>query len=153
MGQCTTKPTIRLVWRAKTQIRLRICAVWSESLLITCAFYSSGLSRGINKNPCHIGWIYRLIWVIAGYSSNVGFVMRWIICFCAEIRKISETFWLKTVPYKEVCIRSPATGVYYIQSTLVISNSKGLTETLRDIRTSTYQSWESEENNKLNNHI
>ena len=40
-----------------------------------------------------------------------------------------------------------------IQSTLVISSSKGLTETLRDIRTSTYQSWESEENNKLNNHI
>ena len=27
-----------------------------------------------------------------------------------------------------------------IQSTLVISNSKGLTETLRDISTSTYQS-------------
>ena len=40
-----------------------------------------------------------------------------------------------------------------LQSTLVISNSKGLTEILRDIRTSTYQSWESEENNKLNNHI
>ena len=28
----------------------------------------------------------------------------------------------------------------HVQSTLVISNSKGLTETLRDIRTSTYQS-------------
>ena len=40
-----------------------------------------------------------------------------------------------------------------VQSTPVISNSKGLTETLRDIRTLTYQSWESEENNKLNNHI
>ena len=40
-----------------------------------------------------------------------------------------------------------------VQSTFVISNSKGLTETLRDIRTSTYQSLESEENNKLNNHI
>ena len=40
-----------------------------------------------------------------------------------------------------------------LQSTPVISNSKGFTETLRDIRTSTYQSWESEENNKLNNHI
>ena len=40
-----------------------------------------------------------------------------------------------------------------IQSILVISNSKGLTEILRDIRTSTYQSWENEENNKLNNHI
>ena len=33
------------------------------------------------------------------------------------------------------------------------SNSKGLTETLRDIHTSTYQIWESEENNKLNSHI
>ena len=42
---------------------------------------------------------------------------------------------------------------FNIQSTLVISNSKGLTEILRDIRASTYQSWESEENNKLNNHI
>ena len=42
---------------------------------------------------------------------------------------------------------------WHIQSTLVISNSKGLTETLRDIRTSTYQGWESEEDNKLNNHI
>ena len=50
-----------------------------------------------------------------------------IICFLLEIKKV--------------------------QSTLVISNSKGLTEILRDIRTSTYQSWESEENNKLNNHI
>ena len=36
------------------------------------------------------------------------------------------------------------------QSTPIISNSKGLTV---NIRTLTYQSWESEENNKLNNHI
>ena len=48
---------------------------------------------------------------------------------------------------------SVADRKFQLQSTLVISNSKGLTETLRDIRTSTYQSWESEENNKLNNHI
>ena len=45
------------------------------------------------------------------------------------------------------------TGGISEQSTPVISNSEGLTETLRDIRTSTYQRWESEENNKLNNHI
>ena len=38
-----------------------------------------------------------------------------------------------------------APTVFEIQSTLLISNSKGLTETLWDIRTSTYQSWESEE--------
>ena len=42
---------------------------------------------------------------------------------------------------------------YDIQSTLFISNSKGFIETLRDIRTSTYQSWESEKNNKLNNNL
>ena len=40
-----------------------------------------------------------------------------------------------------------------IQSTLVISNSKGLSETLRDISTSKYQSCRSEENNQSNNHI
>ena len=42
---------------------------------------------------------------------------------------------------------------FLLQSTLIISNSKGLSETLRDICTSKYQSWESEENNKLNDHI
>ena len=44
-------------------------------------------------------------------------------------------------------------GYCNIQSTLVISKSKGLSGILRDIRTSTYQSRESEEKNKLNNHI
>ena len=42
---------------------------------------------------------------------------------------------------------------FYIQSTLVISNSKGLSETLRDIRTSKYQSCRIEESNNSNNHI
>ena len=37
--------------------------------------------------------------------------------------------------------------MYQIQSTLVISNSTGLYETLRDIRTSTYQICGTEENN------
>ena len=38
-----------------------------------------------------------------------------------------------------------------IQSTLVISKSKGLSEVLPDIRTSTYQIFGIEENNKSNN--
>ena len=42
---------------------------------------------------------------------------------------------------------------WYLQSTLVISKTKGLSETLRDIRTSKYQGCRSEENNKSNNHI
>ena len=57
-----TKPIIRDVRPEKIQIRLRICAVWSESSLIVRAFYSlPALQRGINKNPCHTGWMYRLI--------------------------------------------------------------------------------------------
>ena len=39
---------------------------------------------------------------------------------------------------------------FEIQSTLVISNSKRLSETLRDIRTSTYQICGNEKNNKSN---
>ena len=35
--------------------------------------------------------------------------------------------------------------MFYVQSTLVISNSKGLSEILRDIRTSTYQLFRIEE--------
>ena len=38
-----------------------------------------------------------------------------------------------------------------IQSTLVISKSKGPSKKLRDIRTSTYQMCSSEEKNNLNN--
>ena len=39
----------------------------------------------------------------------------------------------------------------HVQSTLVISKSKGPSKKLRDIRTSTYQMCSSEENNNLNN--
>ena len=40
MSQRMTKPTIRLVRPAKTQISLRIRVVWSESLLSACAYFS-----------------------------------------------------------------------------------------------------------------
>ena len=43
--------------------------------------------------------------------------------------------------------------VKMVQSTLVISNPNGLSEPLRDIRTSKYQSCGSEEYIKSNNHI
>ena len=80
-GQHTTEPTLRLVRPAKTQIRLRIRAVWSESSLIACATYSLRASeRGINENPCYNKWLYRLIWVFAAHTDLiVGFVVRWLI--------------------------------------------------------------------------
>ena len=70
------------VWPVKTQISLCICTVWSESSLFTCAFYSFwDIQRGINKNPCHTGWLYRLILVFSGHTGlNVGFVLYKLIC-------------------------------------------------------------------------
>ena len=69
MTQGTTKPTIRLVWPAKAQISLCIHAVWSESSLIACAFYSLwAVQRRMNRSPCHTGWMNRLIYVIAGHQ-------------------------------------------------------------------------------------
>ena len=82
---------------------------------------------------------------IFGEINELVAVYHVLIAICSKIYfiilMIKENRQLHAWPISE------------IQSTLVISNSKGLTEILRDIRTSTYQSWESEENNKLNNHI
>ena len=44
------------------------------------------------------------------------------------------------------CLFLSSCVICQVQSTLVISNSKGLSKILRDIRTSTYQSCGSEEN-------
>ena len=60
----------------------------------------------------------------------------------------------KQIPHmKSPAYKRRRTATEELHSTLVISNSKGLSETLRDIRTLTYQSCGSEENNKSNNHI
>ena len=68
-------------------------------------------------------------------------------------------FWINMVRSKELsCLHSLGTYVmclfffsvfisHIIQSTLVISKSKGIYETLQDIRTSTYQICGTEENN------
>ena len=91
-----TKPTLKLVQTAKTQISLRIRAVWSESSLIACAFYSlHAIQRWMNENPCHTGWMYRLIWVFAGHTGLiVGFVMRWLISKLSCIQMKLTQCWL-----------------------------------------------------------
>ena len=71
--------------------------------------------------------------------------------FVGEVKKNINTFWLKIR-----LIWSYIGTKWYtvtVQSTLDTSNSKGLFETLRDIRTSKFQSCRSEENNKFNNRI
>ena len=81
LSQRTTKLTIILMQPVKTQISLCICTVWSESLLIACAFYSlQAIQRGIKENLWPTGWMYRLIWVFADYNGYiVGFAVHWLI--------------------------------------------------------------------------
>ena len=59
-------------------------AVWSESSLITCAFYSlQAIQRGINENPCFSGWMYRLMQVFSGYTGPIiSFVVHWLKFRC-----------------------------------------------------------------------
>ena len=69
-SQRTTKLTIRLVWSANTQIRLRRCAGSSETWLIARVLYSlRAIQRWINENACCTGWMYRLIWVCLSHGS------------------------------------------------------------------------------------
>ena len=64
----------------------------------------------------------------------------WPVCFCVLfLNMYLKMKWQLAFPAHRHLI--------FLQSTLVISNSKGLYETLRDIRTSTYQICGTEQNN------
>ena len=104
LSQHTTKPTKRFMRPAKTQISLRIRAVWSESLQIACAFYSvQAIQRRINENPCHTEWMYRLIWVFAGYTDLiVGFAVRWLIYLHYSWWRVAAVKRLFLLHYKVV---------------------------------------------------
>ena len=114
-----------------------------------------------NKFKSVITWQRGKVSKILIWSSKRSAGDCWKCCRCTIWKKygwlsLSQTLITETTFYVKVSkgrIKDKTGWVCYVQSTLAISNSKGLTETLRDIRTSTYQSWESEENNKLNNHI
>ena len=77
-------------------------------------------SWGHNENSCHTEWVYRLIWVFAGYTGLlVGFAVRWLKCQFFSFEKkcltyIGSIYYLCTVTYL---------NIHNIQSTLVISNS------------------------------
>ena len=67
-------------------------AVWLESSLIACAFYSlRATQRGMYQNPCHTGGMHRLIWILTGHTGLiVSFVVHWLIYILAN-RGVSKT--------------------------------------------------------------
>ena len=56
-----------------------------QSSMIACAFYSlQTIQRGMNKNPCHTGWIYRLMcWSHRSYCR-----------FCRALARITDNVLL-----------------------------------------------------------
>ena len=84
MNQRMTKPTIRLV-RSSKQSDQSLC--W---LHVPSTYSLWAIQRGMNENPCHTGWMYRLIWVFAGHTGLiVGFVVHWLISWSSDF----ESHW------------------------------------------------------------
>ena len=82
------------------------------------------------------------------------------VCYCDQsmsvVRLASSVVRRQQLASKDYASYTPGpidSKLDRIQSTLVISNSKGLSEILRDIRSSTYQVCRIEEKNNLINHI
>ena len=79
MSHLMTKSTKWHVHPMKTQISLGLRRVWSESSL--CAWRKLGSLAthwAHSEDSDQTGWMPRLIWVFAGCSHFVGFVMRWL---------------------------------------------------------------------------
>ena len=65
MSQRTTKPTIRPVWPAKTQISLYISPVWQVFLFVPL-WIARRLYNAISENSDQTARMRRLTWVFAG---------------------------------------------------------------------------------------
>ena len=154
------------------------CYIWRDSIKPSlrfswfCVFFVSKgnpfwlIGQEIKLiSPCYTFHNIKVCWVLTvlcGNNSNLCpmeiFLADYWCWVLAKPNLLTMKTWLTFKSAWEktsLCTRAFALipPLFEIQSTPVISNSKGLTETLRDIRTSTYQSLESEENNKLNNDI
>ena len=99
MSKRTTKPTIRLVRPAKTQISSHIRAVWSETRMRL--LQPQNYLKKINENSCQTGWIYRLIYVFATCTGLiVGFVLCWLIQLNNNIDVIRTKGARLTIKYR-----------------------------------------------------
>ena len=122
-----TKPTIRQVRPAKTQISLCSNAVWSVFADCMCLLQTPGYPKRDKWEPLSYWWMYRLIWVFAGYTDLiVGFVGLWLICqllkFCMFVLSVqvhcSDNANLLHIKYINVPTVGPLSslGIAYLLS-------------------------------------
>ena len=76
------------MWPAKIQISLRILAVWSESLLIACAFYSLDAIQAEKTRPL-------LYWVNIQADLNLCWSHRSYCRFCRALAHLYAATWEK----------------------------------------------------------
>ena len=128
MSRNIRKSTFGHLHPAKIQITLRIRTVWSESLLD--AFWKSNDVKFLYAD--NEDWSDWLIWDFAGRTCDTEGTLSHVSVALLSCENSHDALMFYSIK---------------IQSTLVISKSKGLYETLRDIRTSTYQICGTKENN------
>ena len=95
-----TKPTKWPLRPAKTQVKLCIRPVWSESSLSAWTNIGSSATHWAHyEDSDQTGRMPRLIWVVAGHKGHsVGFVVRWltfrkcILIFASGLRN-KPHFW------------------------------------------------------------
>ena len=64
---------------AKTDQPAHMCNLIRVFADRMCLLQPRAIQRGINENPCHTGWMYRLVCVFAGFTDLiVGFVVHWL---------------------------------------------------------------------------
>ena len=95
-------------------------------------------------------WCPYLLLIFIGASGRLCFV---IVAFLGYLHLYCFRWIAKTlIKWREINTEGHALPrLSYVQSIPVISKSKGLPETLRDVHTSTYQICGIEENNESNN--
>ena len=103
---------------ARIQISLHIRTVWPESSLIAWAFCSlHAMWRGINKNPCYTGWMYRLARIFTGHTGlMVRFVvgwLNWLVSFVFYLLRHLSISW-HGLSIQFVCVCFPIFGLLCI---------------------------------------
>ena len=132
--QCLTELCARHTIKAGDySLTLLFCSLQITSMgseLSLCLTIKVNLSPFVQLHCHHSCCIYLFFhWQLTIYTITHSYPFLCIL-------------WLQ-----KVVIKGKEYMLWYIQSTLIISKSKGLYETLRDCRTSTYQICGTEENN------
>ena len=104
------KLTLRIMTPAKTQISLRIRAVRSESRADhMCLLQPPAIQKEMNENPCHTGWMCKLICLCCRFYRALAQIRLFIYLFLL----------LKNDVQSPTCIQFPLNAVAFSYSKIL----------------------------------